>query len=396
MDNEKKINLIVIDDEVNILNAVKRVLKNEYYGVFATTDYEEALNIMKTENVKVIISDQRMPVISGVELLKKVKEIRPDIIRILFTGYTEISIVEEAINKGEVYRFINKPWEDSELKAIIRDALSRYDILEHNRELTAQIKNQNDELVKLNSRLKGMYEAQKEFSSTVSHELRTPLASMKAMIDIVASGTAGPLTDEQKNFLERAKNNVDRLNRLINEILSLTKLESGAVSLKLSECVLNDIISEIALTYRPGAEKRNLYLREQYAVDLPRINVDQDKISQVVNNLVSNALKFTETGGVTVKTSFDTEKNIVSVCVSDTGKGIKEEDIPKLFKKFLQLGEPVDRNQGGTGLGLAISKEIISQHGGKIWVESKPGEGSSFCFVLPIKERREPDIATSR
>ncbi|MCX5713541.1 MAG: response regulator, partial [Candidatus Omnitrophica bacterium] len=241
------------------------------------------------------------------------------------------------------------------------------------------------------------------FTSMVSHELRTPLAAIKEGISIVLDGESGPINKEQKEFLDIAKRNVDRLNRLISEILDFQKLEAGKMALKKEENDINDVVREVYGTMLSLVQNKGLAFIIKPDADLPRIKFDKDKIIQVLNNLVSNAIKFTEKGSITVFTSRG--DNFIRVSVQDTGPGIRSEDIPRLFREFEQLETGTDRKTGGTGLGLIISKEIIEGHKGKIWVESKIGEGSILHFVLPIEERRnnmpktillvedEPDVA---
>lgn len=382
--------VLVLDDEENILNALKRLFLNEPFGVLTTTNADEAMGILaKEKTIKLVISDQRMPHISGVDFLKKVKENYPDIIRILFTGYADISAIEEAINIGEVFRFINKPWNTNELKGAVQSAIQHFDLVSENKRFFESTKAKNEELELLNRKLKAMYEMQKEFSSTVSHELRTPLASIKTAIDIVMSGTPGKVNDGQKNFLEKAKNNVDRLNRLINDILDLTKLESGKTVLNIAFNDINQLIQEVVSIQESVAKAKGLYLKTNLDSQIPKIPFDADKLNQVFSNLVGNAIKFTDKGGMTISAINHSGHNHIEVCIKDTGVGIAEGDIPKLFQKFQQLGDPEKRQTGGTGLGLAICREIVHQHGGKIWVESKLKEGTAFHFILPIQERRK-------
>ncbi len=384
----KEISVLVLDDEGFILSSLKRLFINEPFDIATTTDPKEALEILAREKIKIIMSDQRMPTITGVEFLGQVKEKYPQVMRVLFTGHADLQAAEEAINVAQVYRFINKPWSGEELKGAVRQAMQHFDLVAENKKLLEETAAQNKELDAANRKLKSMFEVQREFTSTVSHELRTPLSSIKTAIDIVMSGTAGTLTADQKNFLEKAKSNVDRLNRLINDILDLSKLESGRATLKIQENDINKIIDDIAEIQRSVATKQGIYLNTQLEAGMPKVAFDVDKIHQVLDNLIGNAIKFTEKGGITVSTLNRKESNYVEVCIKDTGHGISEEDISKLFQKFQQLGDPAKRKTGGTGLGLAICKEIMRQHGGKIWVESKPGEGSSFYFILPIYERR--------
>ena len=389
----KELNVVFLDDEDNILQSLKRLFSNEFYQIETTTDYKKALDLIDKHNIKVVISDQRMPEISGVEFLKQVKERSSSIIRILFTGYADIQAAEAAVNIGEVYRFINKPWNNDDLKSTIRQAMKHYDLIIENKKLFESTQMKNNELERLNEKLRNMYEVQKEFSSTVSHELRTPLTSIKTAIDIVMSSTTGSLTEDQSKFLKKAQNNVDRLSRLINDILNLSKLESGKSIINLAEKNLNAIVEEIVGLQKPVAEKKDLFLKTELDPHLPRIYIDEDKMFQVLNNLIGNAIKFTEQGGIVLTTESATDKNHIKILIKDTGEGIKDEDRSKLFQKFQQLGDPSNRRTGGTGLGLAICKEIVKQHHGKIGVESVFGEGSTFFIVLPICERRNEGLA---
>lgn len=383
----KDIHVLFLDDEEKVLNAVKRIFINEPYGVAVAASYTEAMSIIAREKIKVVLSDQRMPDIPGVEFLRRVRVQYPQIVRILFTAYADLTAAEQAINVSEVFRFLNKPWHPDELKATVVSAMYHHDLMMENRRLFESLKIKNEELNLANCKLKVLYDIQKEFSSTLSHELRTPLASIKAAIDIVVSGTAGEPSPEQKNFLGRAKDNVDRLNRLINDILDLAHLESGKVSLNPQNGDLNKTIQSVIDNQESVARSKGLTLSAMLDNQMPVLCFDSDKIIQVLNNFISNAIKFTETGGITVTTQVHVDSNHVQVRVKDTGYGIKAEDIPKLFEKFQQLGES-HRKYSGTGLGLAICKEIVRQHGGKVGVESMPGQGSCFYFSLPITERR--------
>ncbi len=385
----KEIQVLFLDDEESILDGIQRLFIKEPYGIFTTSSADRARDILSKEKIKVMVSDQRMPEIHGVKFLQEVKKKNPDVIRILFTGYTDFSAAEEAINVGEVYRFISKPWKTAELLSTIRQSIEHYNLVVENRKLFEETKTKKEELELANKKLKAMYEMQKEFTSTVSHELRTPLASIKTAIDIVMSGTAGDLTKDQKNFLGKAKDNVDRLSRLINDILNLSKLESGKMQLKMEKCNINNLIKEIVSLQEPVAKHKGLQLKTELDSQLSMILMDSDRIVQLVSNLMNNAIKFTETGGIIVSSRNHRDSNHIQVSVKDTGPGIKEEDMPKLFQKFQQLGDPATRQTGGTGLGLAICREIINQHGGKIWVESKLGKGTEFHFILPIEERRK-------
>lgn len=384
----KETYLLFVDDEQPILNALKRAFYNEPYLIATAANADEAMNILGKEKIKVVVSDQRMPEVSGVDLLRSVKEKYPRVVRILFTGYTDFSTVEDAINLSEAYRFITKPWNTQELKAIIHQAMEYFDLVAENQRLFEMMKARNEELELLNKKLKDLYEVQKEFTSTVSHELRTPLASIKTAIDILMSGTPGTMTADQKNILEKAGRNVNRLKNLIDDILDLSKMESGKAAFNFEKQDINKIIEEVADLQEPVARREGLFIKKELDAAIPPIFLDRNKIVQVLDNLLHNAIKFTKEGGIVVLSTDKKEQNHIVVCVRDTGIGIKEEDRERVFEKFQQLGDPATRGEGGTGLGLSICREIIVRHGGKIWAESEYGKGSSFYFILPIEERR--------
>ena len=237
---------------------------------------------------------------------------------------------------------------------------------------------------KADQKFKETMEIKSQFISMVSHELRTPLTAIKESIAIVLDGLAGTINEEQKDFLGAAKRNVDRLARLINDVLDFQKLESGRAVFNIHENDINEIVWEIQQAMAPLAKEKGLNFITEPDENLPLVKFDRDKITQVLTNLVDNAIKFTEEGSITIATS--RRNNTIQVSVKDTGQEIKKEDIQKLFHKFEQLTK--DRNKG-TGLGLAISKEIIEKHNGKIWAESKPGRGVTFCVALPVVERRK-------
>ena len=221
-----------------------------------------------------------------------------------------------------------------------------------------------------------------DFVSMVSHELRTPLTAIREGVSIIADETAGKLTDMQKNFINLTQRNVERLSRLINDVLSFQKLESGKLDFKMVQNDINLIVEEVKKTMEPFVKKKGLKLITRTDNKLRNFKFDSDKITQVMINIVGNAVKFTDKGEITISTSLEDEKT-VKVSVKDTGIGIMKNDIPKLFQRFEQLGGN-DRKTGGAGLGLAICKDIVEKHGGRIRVESKIGKGAEFIFVLPI------------
>ena len=234
-------------------------------------------------------------------------------------------------------------------------------------------------------REKESLEARSHFLSMVSHELRTPLQSMQEGIAVVLEGILGKINDGQRESLTIAQRNVERLTRLINDVLDVQRLDVHKLIYEMTPYDPNEVVSEVARTMRGVISKKGLDLKLDLSDKLPAVSYDRDRITQILLNLLNNAVKFTEKGSVTVATLL--EDGEIVVAVRDTGIGIRPEDMPKIFKAFGQLRSPVDGSRGG-GLGLVISKKIAEQYGGTLLVESAPGRGSTFSLRLPVSERR--------
>ncbi|NQT95773.1 MAG: PAS domain S-box protein, partial [Candidatus Omnitrophica bacterium] len=221
-----------------------------------------------------------------------------------------------------------------------------------------------------------------EFVSTVSHELRTPLSITKEGVSLALDEIPGKLNQEQKKILSMSKDNIDRLARIINDLLDISKIESGKTELKKVLVNISSVIREICEGWILESDKK----KQSIKLDIPKnpidVHMDQDKMIEVMNNLISNAIKFTPGKG-TIKIGLKDKRSNVEVSVSNTGAGIAKEDIPKVFNKFQQFGRTAGPGAKGTGLGLAIAKELVELHGGQIKVESKLEEGTTFIFTIP-------------
>jgi PAS domain S-box-containing protein len=221
-----------------------------------------------------------------------------------------------------------------------------------------------------------------DFVSIVSHELRTPLTAIKGYLDLILIGAAGPITQQQQSFLEIAKGNARRLHELVSDLLDLSRIESGRAELDLQVVSLQPVIEQVVDTLRNEFEVRDLALTVDVSQNLPELFGDPLRIAQILTNLLSNAYKYTSTGGVTLR-GRQIHGNL-QVDIIDTGVGISEDDQDKLFTRFFRARDTIVRQQAGTGLGLNITKSLVELHGGEIWVESAPGKGSTFSFTLPL------------
>lgn len=229
--------------------------------------------------------------------------------------------------------------------------------------------------------LRSMQTMRRELIGNISHELRTPLAGMKAMIETLKEGA---IDDKQAaaDFLSRIDGEVDQMTQMVSEITELSRIETGRAELRMAPLNLNSLVEEVAAQLNPLAQRRQVTVTTDLAIDLPAIRGDEGKIRQALVNLTHNAIKFNHPGGrVTVSTK--TGEESVIVIVTDTGVGIPKEELPHIFERFYKADKA--RAGGGTGLGLAIAKHVIQAHGGSIWVQSEEGQGSTFSFSLLIQ-----------
>jgi signal transduction histidine kinase len=220
-----------------------------------------------------------------------------------------------------------------------------------------------------------------EFVNTVSHELRTPMAIIHEGVAQVLEGIHGPVNEEQTRFLSTTLRSIDRLGRIINNLLDISRLESGKMVAKKEMIDLAQLARETAASFRPQAEKKGLALKEQLPAGPVNLCADRDEITEVLTNLIGNALKFTSQGEIGIAVS---DRDAVVECsVTDTGRGIAADNLPKVFEKFTQFGRVAGPGEKGTGLGLAIVKALLDLHDGQIRVESRENAGSKFTFTLP-------------
>jgi signal transduction histidine kinase len=214
--------------------------------------------------------------------------------------------------------------------------------------------------------------------------LRTPLTSVIGYSIILEGKTGGELNEKQRFFVNNILKSSKHLLDLINNFLELAKTEAGKQEMVFQEISVPDVINEIIGLIKENAIDNNIILRKEFDPEIQSMRADRRALKQMLFNLLSNAIKFSKKEGGIITVSTKRENDWVKISVADTGIGIKEEDLPRLFRKFEQLDSGIARKYEGTGLGLAITKQLVDMHGGKIWVESKYGEGSNFIFLLPI------------
>ncbi|UZR93405.1 response regulator [Chondrinema litorale] len=404
MNKEKKYNLLYLDDEESNLRIFKAAFK-QYYKIFTAKSGIEGLEVLKNEEIHLIITDQRMPKMTGVEFLERIIPDYPDPVRIIITGFADIEDIVRALNKCGIHRYIVKPWNREELKLTIDKALETYQLKKDNANLVQELQEINNnleekisertaELMETNRLLHDAKEkaeeasyAKERFLSTMSHEIRTPL---NAIIGVSHLLKQSPLNPEQQDNVQILEFSANNLLSLINDILDMSKIEAGKIELEFINFDLFNLLSGVYKTMQTKAQDKGLQFELELDENLP-VNIigDQVRLGQILINLVSNAVKFTENGSVTifVKVLNETDSHVMlKFEIKDTGIGISPEMTDKIFEDFSQASSDTTRKYGGTGLGLAITKKLVTLHDSDIIVVSKPGEGSSFNFEINFEK----------
>ena len=355
------IDLLLLEDNDVDAQWVTRVLSKFHRAEFRVHRAESlaaALDQLGRSDFGIILSDLKVPDGFGLEIFDALHRRAPHLPIVLLTGTIEQEQVAlEALQKGaQDYLFKGKITEEA-LARSLSFALERH------------------RLIRLRN----------HFVNITSHELRNPLAILRESISQLGDGTLGSLNAPQKGALDMALRTIDRLVRTTGELLQLATLESGKGGLKKERFDLTILVKELVEQFEPEAKKKSLKLSTRFpSQGGVWMDADRDQIARVFTNLIHNALKFTEKGSIEV--ALRESPDGVECAVADTGEGIAREDQEKVFSQFGRLEMGFDPRHSGTGLGLSICREIVQLHGGRIWVESQPGNGSRFIFSVPKKE----------
>jgi signal transduction histidine kinase len=383
----KRHTILVVDDEPDVVKSVQDLLRIDY-KVLGTTRASEAMDLLKGNEVHIVMTDQRMPEMTGVELLHNIRGGHPDAIRLLFTGYADIRAVIEAINQGNVYRYITKPWDPDELQTVIRDACQHYDLIVERKMLLNELKNKNTELEQANQQLTVSNQLKQAFIQVASHELRTPLTILLGLAKLALRDKS--IQDPVHDFLVRMDRAAERLGKLVDQIVSMLLAQRFEQVLERCPTDLAAMLKQATDDVRPFIELRRQRLNVDVAQDIGTMNIDGGKIRDSLNHLLLNAVKFTPDGGeLTMRARRGTDGGLI-ISVTDTGSGIDPQSLPRLFEPFFTAYDVSRHSSGqyeygrrGLGLGLSVVKAFTELHSGKVTVDSEPGKGSTFTITLP-------------
>jgi signal transduction histidine kinase len=386
-------NVLAVDDEIENLNAIERVLsRDSEFKIIKAVDPESALKIIQNESVHMILTDQRMPGMTGIDLLNRSMEYAPDAIRMIVTAYTETKEILDAINLGHVYGYITKPWKPEELRSTLYQAKRYCSLVTQNRSLTDELTLKNEILEQQNEELRQFSDLKNRFMVVASHELRTPATIITGSLELLMSQSEN-LNVSQKKILQNALNGTFRLNEIIQTFFETIRIKAGETILHPSVVDLKRLVDLVVDRFTPYMMERKLKFSNTMDKKL-RVMADQRKLYMVFENLLSNSIKYTPDGG-NIECAGYVEDSQVKIEVKDSGIGIPRVELTKIFDTFYQLQNinyhHTSRYEfmgGGTGLGLSLCKSIIEAHQGKIWAESEgDGKGSTFFLTLPLYDK---------
>ncbi len=389
---DKELHILMLEDSSIDAELIERSLKKNNIPFISrrVETREDFVRELRDFAPDLILSDFKLPAFDGLEALKIVKNDFQDIPFILVTGALGEERAVEVLKSGASDYVLkdNLSRLPHAVMTAIREAKDRLEL----KLAQERLKQYASELERANKELKRLDEIKSEFVSIASHELRTPLASIKNAVQLILRGKTGEINENQARFLQMAERNIDRLTNLLNDLLDISRIESGKVLMNFEELSLRGAIEFTLSSFKAQADAKSITLGMDVPEDIPNVYGDREKLEQILTNLIGNAIKFTPDGGLISVSARRFNEKMVAISVKDTGIGIPEDQLDKVFEKFHQVEGSLTRTVQGTGLGLAITKGLVEAGHGKIWVESEPGKGSTFTFTLPISEGEKRDL----
>ncbi len=379
--------LIIDDDEIDRYSYIKLLENrvNPRYEFFESSDYQQAADIYNQNDIDCILVDYLFPKMTGIELIEELKNIEPELKApvIMLTGQGSEKVASQAIEYGLMDYLIKTEISSDGINRSITNACEKW-------VLSQTIKTQYNKLVATNASLTNKHDELNRLYHNLSHELKTPLTSMKEFISIILEGLAGPINEQQGEYLSIAQKGCSRMSVYINDLLDFNKLESGKLEINPQKTNLSEFIKPIITEFSVLAEKKNIVLHCKVQNSLPVAYIDTTRIYQVIMNLLNNSLKFMEQGKINV-TAVKQDEQYILISISDTGRGVSEDDLSKVFERLFQVRcEKDESSMKGLGLGLSLCKGLVELHQSNIYAKSKIGVGSTFSFTVPTFDPNQP------
>jgi len=360
--------ILVVDDEIDNVEALERLFRKKY-TVFKATSGREALAILERQKISLILTDQRMPGMTGVELLSESMDSNPEAVRILLTGYTDVESVIAAINSGQVYRYVTKPWDPVDLTNAVDKAIERF-------EMSAELKDKNERLSTALAELRTLDEAKSNFMILINHELKTPLTVMVSFLGLLQESK---LDDEQKKFVARISQSADRLQAMVNDSLELVSAETGTMPIKVTGINLKKLLKELSPAFQAQMDAKSMAL--DVSLESEDVRADAKALKSIVTRLMDNAVKFGFDKSSIEFTAREVEDERIEITMRNEGKSLKADTIAKILKPFA-LDENVMNHSKGNGLGLSVVQALLRRLGSELTVNTPKGK-FEVTFRLP-------------
>ncbi|MES2733352.1 MAG: hybrid sensor histidine kinase/response regulator [Bacteroidota bacterium] len=384
--------ILFVDDEENNLLAFRNAYFRTFHIITAQSG-EEAVRLLEDNQPDLIISDQRMPHMTGLDFLRMAKNKFPAVPRIIITAHSDIEIVIQAFNELQIYHYVLKPWSNQELSITIENALKQYFLSTENERLLQELQKANEileqkvvqrtqQLQSSNEEYEHLNELKDKLLALITHDVRAPLANLSGFMELYLDNVNNFTPEETRIIMMNIRKSSANVQNMLNSVLSWTKNQLQSPLPVLHSYSIKSMIQQNVNLFQPIADQKEIRITDEIADETLEVMTDEGMMHLILRNLISNAIKYTPVNGnIHISTTYSFKQVLVSV--SDTGMGMTTDIVNNLLsKQWVEstLGTSLEK---GTGIGLHLCQEYLEKLGGKLSINSKPGQGSTFSFSLP-------------